>query len=252
MEQNKNSTSYLIPLSIIVAAVIVAGAIIFSGSSRTTPDTGTTAAADSAGQASAPQAPTNTSLENVRPVGDDDHILGNPDAPIMIVEYSDYECPFCKRFHFTMKKIMDEYGKKGQVAWVYRHFPIEGLHPKNAKRVAATAECVADQAGDAGFWAFTDGFFSKTPSNDQTDLSTVIPEIISTIDGVDINQVNECVASGKYDEHIQDDFNNALQTGGQGTPWSIIITKSGKKFPLNGALPYRTVKSLIDTALTEK
>ena len=66
----------------------------------------------------------------VRPVNGEDHILGNPDAPVKLIEFSDFECPFCKRFHPTMKRLMDEYGEDGRVAWVYRHFPLDAIHSK--------------------------------------------------------------------------------------------------------------------------
>ena len=77
----------------------------------------------------------------VRPVTREDHIKGNPDAPIKIVEYSDFECPFCKRFHDTMNEVMSEVDN-GQVAWVFRHFPLDQLHPVKARAVAVASECV--------------------------------------------------------------------------------------------------------------
>jgi len=66
-------------------------------------------------------------VKNVRPVSKNDHIYGNPGAAITLVEYSDYECPFCKRFHPTAKKLVDQ--SDGKVNWVYRHFPLAFHHP---------------------------------------------------------------------------------------------------------------------------
>ncbi len=80
---------------------------------------------------------------------DRDHIRGNPDAPVTLVEYSDFECPFCKRFHPTVKRIVDEYG--GRVRWVYRHFPLDEIHPVKARREAAAAECAAELGGNDAF-----------------------------------------------------------------------------------------------------
>lgn len=89
----------------------------------------------------------------IEPVNDSDHLLGNPNAPVLMVEYSDLECPFCQRFHPTMKQALDEY--EGQIAWVYRHFPLDALHP-NARKAAEASECVAKVAGNDKFWEFID------------------------------------------------------------------------------------------------
>ncbi len=89
----------------------------------------------------------------------DDHYIGNLDAPIKIVEYSDFECPFCKRFHQTMHNIAESYGPD-ELVWVYRHFPLESIHPQ-AKALAVASECVAKSAGNNGFWAFTDAYLAQ-------------------------------------------------------------------------------------------
>src|SRR3546814_15259021 len=62
----------------------------------------------------------------VRPVNGEDHIMGSSDAPVKVIEFSDFECPFCKGFHRTMGRVMEEYGQEVKVAWVYRHFPKNG------------------------------------------------------------------------------------------------------------------------------
>ncbi len=226
-----------------IAGALVAAALFFSlGNTR-------------APVASAQPAPTPPSFidttDQVRPVTSEDHIRGSIDAPVKIVEYSDYECPFCKRFHVTMRQVMDEYGDSGEVAWVYRHFPLDQLHPVKARREAATAECVAELAGNDAFWEFSDAFFAVTPSNNQTDLETVLPEIISNL-SLSQTAVDECVASGKYDQHIQDDVDNAIASGGQGTPWSVVIAANGDTFPLSGAQPFSAVKQIIEIALNSQ
>jgi len=146
---------------------------------------------------------------------------------------------------------MEEYGKDGQVAWVYRHFPLDQLHPVKARREAVTSECVAEIGGNDAFWQFIDKFFAITPSNNQTNLDTVLPQIISEL-GLSQSAIDECVESGKYDQHIQDDIDNAVATGGRGTPWSVVISSNGENFPLSGAQPYNSVKQLIDIALKAK
>jgi protein-disulfide isomerase len=97
----------------------------------------------------------------MRPVNTDDHILGNKDAQIIIVEYSDFECPFCKVFHKTMHEVVE---KNSDIAWVYRHYPIVQLHP-NASREAEASECAWEQKGNDGFWKYADKLFEITPSN---------------------------------------------------------------------------------------
>lgn len=97
-------------------------------------------------------------LEKMSPVTSEDHIKGNMNAQVTIVEYSDYDCPFCTRFHTTMNAISKKYGD--DLAWVYRHFPLEQLHP-NAKAVAVASECVAKLGGNEAFWTFTDGYLSN-------------------------------------------------------------------------------------------
>ena len=89
-----------------------------------------------------------------------DHVNGSRDARIQIVEYSDFDCPFCGRFHETMNQIMTEYGEEGNVAWIYRHAPIEQLHP-DAKNKAVISECIADLEGEEAFWEFTNVIFKN-------------------------------------------------------------------------------------------
>lgn len=91
-------------------------------------------------------------------ISKEDHVRGNSEASVMIVEYSDYECPFCARFHGSMKQALEEYGD--QVAWVYRHYPLTQLHP-NAVLAAQTAECAAELGGDDAFWQFSDALLSE-------------------------------------------------------------------------------------------
>lgn len=185
----------------------------------------------------------------MRPVAKDrDHIRGNPDAAVTLVEYSDFECPFCKRFHSTVKQVVDE--SRGQVKWVYRHFPLDEIHSK-ARKEAAASECAAELGGNDAFWKFADRFFELTPSNNNTDLESVLPRIARDI-GLDSAKLASCVASGKHDRRVEEDRQNGAATGGNGTPWSIIVSKSGKTYPLSGAQPYASVKQLVELALREK
>lgn len=189
----------------------------------------------------------------VKQVDSKDHVLGNPDATVKVVEYSDFECPFCKSFHPTMKQVMDEYGKDGNVAVVYRHFPLDSLHSK-ARKEAQASECANEIGGNDAFWAYADRLFEIAPSNDRLDL-TLLPKIAEEI-GLDRARFEKCLTGdargGKYADHIEADYQNATASGGTGTPYTVVIAANGKTFPINGAQPYRVVKSIIDMALAEK
>ena len=236
--QTKNNLA--VPVAIVIAGALIAGAVYWS------------AREESVAIAPSPlaRAGNTAGLENMNPIEDSDHIRGNPNAPVKIIEYSDMECPFCKRFHSTMQQVMDEYGKDGKAAWVYRHFPLDSIHSQ-ARTEAVASECANRLGGNDAFWKYTDRFFELTPSNNQTNIATVLPQIVREI-GLDETKFNLCLASKKYDKHIQDDLDNATATGGNGTPWNIIVTASGKKYPLSGAQPYEAVKQLIELALQEK
>ena len=142
---------FAVPLSIIIAGGLIAVSLFVVNSKKS------------------PTATTPTVAEEIRGVQDNDHIRGNPNAKIVIVEYSDTECPFCKQFHETMKQIIAEYGGDGRVAWVYRQFPIPSLHPK-APKEAEALECAAEQGGNDVFWKFTDMVYETTKSNNALDI----------------------------------------------------------------------------------
>ncbi len=225
------------PIAVVIAGVLIAGAVIYSG--------GKTGSSNTAVAPQQPVAQQTGDLEQMKPISKDDHIRGNPDALVKIVEYSDTECPFCKRFHETMKQVMDEYGKDGKVAWVYRHFPLDQLHSK-ARKEAVALECANEQGGNDKFWSYADRLYEITPANNGLDPAE-LPKIAQYV-GLDIAKFNTCLGSTKYDKHIEDDVQNAVATGGNGTPWSIVVGKNGKKYPLSGAQPLSAVKQLIDLA----
>ena len=186
----------------------------------------------------------------IRPVSNArDHIRGNSEAPVTLIEYSDFECPFCKSFHATVKKLVEESG--GQVRWVYRHFPLEELHPVKARREALASECAAELGGNDAFWKFADRFYELTPSNNRTDVDAVLPRIAREI-GLDEARFASCLASGKHERRVQEDFENATATGGRGTPWSIVVSKRGKTYPLSGAQPYAAARELVERARRER
>ena len=236
---------YLIPGSIMVAGILIAGAVWFGPpSGRTTLLNGR---ADENNKGAAQALPSGGG--DMRPVSADEHIRGNPEAPVNVVEYSDLECPFCKRFHATMQQVIDEYGKKGEVAWVYRHFPLDALHSK-ARKEAEAIECANELGGHVAFWNYIDRLFEVTPSNNGLDL-TQLPVIAKNI-GLDQSAFKTCLDSGKFADYVSRDLDDARAAGGSGTPYSIVIAANGEKFTINGAQPFEEVKRIIDAALQAK
>ena len=144
-----------------------------------------------------------------------------------------------------MKEVMDTYGKDGKVAWVYRHFPLDQLHSK-ARKEAVALECANEQGGNDKFWSYADRLYEITPANNGLDLAE-LPKIAEYV-GLDVSKFNTCLASTKYDAHIEEEVQNAAATGGNGTPWSIVVGPKGKKYPLSGAQPLAAIKQLIDLA----
>lgn len=233
---NSKRRDYFLPASILIAAVLVSGAVIYNAGKGT-------------GEPEKAAVPVNTNnpAANVAAVTADDHISGSLGAQITIVEFSDLECPFCKGFHETMQRIVDDYD--GQVAWVYRHFPLDNLHSKARKEAEAT-ECAGELGGNEGFWRYIDRLFEITPSNDGLDLS-LLPQIAEDV-GLNRADFELCLESGKYANHIEADYQDAVQSGGQGTPYSVVITNDGEYQTIPGALPYERIKLYIDEVLASQ
>lgn len=178
---------------------------------------------------------------------DDDHIRGNKNARILLVEYSDLECPFCKRFHDTANQIIKEYD--GKVAWVYRHFPIDSLHSK-ADKEAEAIECAGELGGNDVFWKFADKIFEVTPSNNGLNLED-LPKLAGEV-GLDTSKFKSCLDSGKFAQQVEEDYQHGLKVGVTGTPGNFLVdTKTGNVGQIRGALPFEQVKPMIDSMLKE-
>ena len=233
--------SVAVPVAIVLAGGLVAFAIYSRGSLPTQQPQGggvEGAAANVAGAVT------------IKPVNAEDHIRGNPSADVLLIEYSDTECPFCKLFHPTMKQIIDEYGAQGKVAWIYRHLPLDSIHPKARKEAEAT-ECAAKLGGNDKFWAYLDRLFEVTPSNNKLDPS-LLPQIARDV-GLDRTAFESCLQSGEFTQKIADAVQEAFATGAQGTPYTLVLTKTGKQLPpIGGALAYPDVKATVEQALAAK
>ena len=238
----------MVPLSIVLAGLFVGAGLYFGGNGAVPLGAGDQLVGDPTFQEPAPAAQVEEAdnTDRVAEVTPEDHIKGDINAPIMIVEYSDFDCPFCSRFHTTMDQVI---AANDDVAWVYRHFPLDQLHPQ-AAAVSAASECVAELAGSDAFWSFTDGYFALRGAGDQRAHGVVIPELALAA-GVSQAAFTECFESGRTQELVQEDLQNAIATGGRGTPWSVLIGPTGKTYPINGALPQTAVEQLIEIARQE-
>jgi len=221
--------NYALPITIVVAGLIIAGAVFWAGKSGTTPS-------DTGGN------PTNVRAYDPAK----DHILGNPNAAVKIVEYYDLECPHCKLFNTTMHQVMDYYGMQGQVAWVPRPFPLASIHSK-APKEAEAAECAAELGGDTAHFAYVDKIFEVTPGDNGLDLAQ-LPVIAGQI-GLNVDAFTTCLNSGKYAQKISDSYKEAIAAGGQGTPYTLIMV-GNESVALNGAQPYSSMRAAIDAVLS--
>ncbi len=250
MEPSNNRPQFMsIPGAIIIAATIIAIAVVYAfhpASKNTDATTENT-----------PQIPTLT----MAPITSTDHIYGNPNAQIKIVEYSDPSCPFCKMFNPTMQQVMSTYGPSGQVAWVYRSFPLDKpdqngniLHP-NAGHEAQALECAAFVGGNDKFWSFEQKWYDQFPLQGSTDRSVTDDSAqlvaIAKAVGLDQTTFNDCLSSGQLKSKVDAQYTDGINVGVSGTPYNVIITPDGTKIPLAGAVSFATLKNTIDTLLTE-
>ncbi|MFA7314491.1 MAG: thioredoxin domain-containing protein [Candidatus Magasanikbacteria bacterium] len=166
-----------------------------------------------------------------------DHIRGNKDAKITIIEFSDTECPFCKRFHETMQQVMEKYSN--DVRWVYRNMPLDGLHQK-ARNEALALECANAQGK---FWEFTDMVYDKTTSNDGLDQA-LLPVFAKEV-GINVAKFNTCLETKQFASVVQAHEADGQAAGGQGTPYSVLIGPDGTKTAINGAYPYAQVEQMV-------
>ncbi len=142
---------------------------------------------------------------------------------------------------------MQDYGKSGNVAWVYRHYPISELH-KNAFTESVAMECAAVVGTKSSFWEYANALYEKTPSSDGLDQAE-LPKIAAAVN-LPVDKFNTCLSSGEFDNRIIADSNNAKELGILGTPYSILIdTKNQDYYPLEGAYPFDQLKTAIDLIL---
>ncbi len=167
-----------------------------------------------------------TSNINLKPVSSSDHILGSADAPIIIVEFSDLECPFCKEFESTMNSLMDTYGKDGKLAWVYRHFPLN-IHPKYSEKESEASECASELGGA----------LITAESND------------ALAAGAGGTPYNVMVLKNALNATAESNIRNYVSSNALSQ--NVTISSDKKEIVLNGAIPAQFIQPIIDFVLAK-
>ncbi len=163
----------------------------------------------------------------------DDWVRGDVNkAKVVMIEYSDFQCPYCSSHHPSMQQLLNEFGD--DVAWVYRHFPLTSIHPQ-ATPSAVAAECAGEQGGNDSFWSMADALFAN-----QTMLGAATFERLATEQGLAVESFKACLSSGKYNSKITAQQNGGASAGVTGTPGTFI---NGQLVP--GAVPIDQLRSIV-------
>lgn len=207
--------------------------------------------ANPAPQAAAPNVPAGAGAQptagKVKPITAADHIRGNKNAKVTLLEYSDFECSFCKRFTPTINELLEAYGDK--IKFVFRHYPLP-FHA-NAQKEAEASECIAELGGNDAFWKYYDAIFERTTSDGTGFALDKLGPLASEL-GVDQQQFQSCLDSGKYEKLVKDTITEGQTAGVSGTPSTFVIDSKGNSQLVVGAQPIDAFKTAIDKALTGK
>ena len=224
--------AYAIPLSVIIAAIMVSGSILYAGGGGSGPSQRA-----AIGQGGEPAA-----IVDTEGIEDDDPSIGEADAPVTIVEFSDFQCPFCRSFYSgAYQQIKEKYVNSGQVRIVYRDFPL-AFHSA-ARPSAIGGEC-ADEQGK--FWEYHDKLFEEQAKQGNGTINYGVTEIKQWASEIGLNtgQFNECLDSEKYGDEVDNDLEAGQRAGVSGTPSFVI---NGRL--IIGAQPFATFEEAIESAL---
>lgn len=210
------------PLAIVIAGVCIAIGVFFGLSYKNTPKE-------------------ESVKEYEVSITPEDHYFGNKDADIVIVEYSDMECPFCKQFHVSMEQLVSEY--PDDIAWVYRHLPLEAIHP-DARPLANASECIASLGGNTSFFSFISNVFKDTQSGKPFSLKDL--SMYAKKSGVDEQAFTTCYTEKRFDTNITASVKQARAYDIQGTPFSFILKDGEVVGTIPGAMPYDALKKMIE------
>ena len=190
------------------------------------------------------------SMEQLKKIKEWTYVLWNPDAEISFIEYSDLECPFCKRLHesWAIEKILKEYN--GKVNFIFKHFPLY-FHPQ-AQMEAEAAECVAELWGKDKYYNFIQKVFENSSSNGRSYTKESISDLASKI-WIDKTKILSCINSWKYTWKVKSqEQEGASIFNVTWTPWNVLINNKTWKWEiLPGAYPYEAFKQKIDSLLSK-
>ena len=235
-----------LPLSILAAGLLIGGSLLGAGNviKDGIKNSGliSSTAGTSAGITTTPT-PTNATVALGSMVK-----RGSDNAKIAIVEFSDFECPFCGQYFTDAgKNIMSDYVDTGKINLYYRHLPLS-IHP-HARELAEAAVCANDQGK---FWQYHDDVFTKIVANNRTVPNGLIQTVSNDV-GIDSAKLTDCINSKKDSSIIDTDSKDATAAGIDGTPGFVIgIMKDGKVQNgtiISGAQPYAQFKQIIDSYL---
>lgn len=222
-------TQFILPGVILLAALIVSGTLLYTRGGNSTAQIGGSGANQPVGKI------------DVK-VGSNDHVLGNKNAKVTIVEFSDFQCPFCRSFwNGALSQIKKDYIDTGKAKFVYKHFPLD-FHP-GAKPAAEGSECASEQGK---FWEMHDKIFEEQAKQGQGTIQFTKQDVIkwAAAVGLNMNQFNQCFDSGKYAKLVSDDSAYGSTLGVSGTPTTFI---NGQK--IVGALPFANFQTIIEGLL---
>jgi protein-disulfide isomerase len=182
------------------------------------------------------------------PSVDRDHIRGNPKAVISLIEYSDFECPYCKHFHDTAKKLLAAHGD--ELNWVWRYYPLS-FHNPGTQSESEAAECAAELGGEQAFWRYTDAIIARTTSGGKGFPADQLTPLATEL-GLDSQRFQECLDSGRHAERVAEDLKEGAAIGINGTPGNILLNnETGEVRVLSGALPQGAFEASITELLAK-
>ncbi|MEK9178197.1 MAG: DsbA family protein [Patescibacteria group bacterium] len=170
-------------------------------------------------------------------------ILGDKDAPVTVIEFSDFQCPFCKALWTdTLPQIKKEYIDTGKVKFAYRHYPIAAIHP-NAQKAAEASECANEQGN---FWDYHDQIFKNQSEWESQSAQDALDSFASYANAIGLNgaSLKSCIDSGKFADAVKKDLDAGNAAGVNGTPATFI-----NGLLISGAAPFSTFKTTIDEQL---
>lgn len=185
-----------------------------------------------------------------RPVDTTDFVDGKENSKVIVIEYSDTECPYCVQVSPTIKKLRTDYADK--VAFTFRYFPLTQIH-KNAFDESRAMACVGIVGGSKKFFEYHDAFFDYKMSKQTTTLTATGKEDLARTVGVDMTAFKNCMDTKQTEKVVSDSMNDGVTAGVQGTPSTFVLLKTRKGYEVvsmvDGARPYEFFKAVIDEAL---